>query len=167
MQADGVIHIGILAAALLHHAVAAADGLLGRLEEQLDGTGQLLAHLLAQLGNAQQNSGMNVVTAGVHHAVVLGAVIPGTILLQGQGVDVGADAHHVAGLAAADDTHDAGVGAGLMLDAPLGQQSRDALLGLQLLGAQLGILMQFPTDGNHFLGNGLNFLVDFHKNFSF
>ena len=167
VQADGVVHVGVLAAAFLHHTVAAANGLLSGLEEQLDGAGQLFAHVLAQLGNAQQDGGVDVVAAGVHDAVVLGAIITGTILLQGQGVDVGAQAHHVAGLAAADDTHDAGVSAGLVLDAPLGQQSRDALLGLQLLGAQLGILMQFPANGNHFFGNGFDVGIDFHKNFSF
>ena len=106
---------------------------------------------------------MDVVSAGVHHAVIQGAVAAGAVLLQRQGVDIRPDAHHVAGLSAPDDAHDARVGTGLVLDAPLVQQGGDALLGLQLLGAQLGVLVQLPADGDHFIGNGFDFLLQFHK----
>ena len=162
MEADGIIHLGILAAALLHHALAAAHGLLRRLEEELDRAGKLLLHLLAETAQAEKDGGVNIVAAGVHDAVVERAVVPALVLLERKRVDVAPDAHHIAGLFAPDDGQNAGVGAGLVLDAPGVQVGADAFLRLLLVSAQLGVPVQIPADGDHFIGDLVDACLQIH-----
>ena len=153
MQAEHRIRLGRFHHAFLHHHLRApgvlavgdkiAGAFFGRLEIKHHGTGQAFAHPGKNLRSAQQDSGMGVVAAGVHHVDFLAQV--GALGFGGEGqvgdfldrqrIHVGAQGHSRAGQRAFQDGDDAGAGhPGLHLKAEFAQ-----LFGDQLGGAGFGI----------------------------
>jgi hypothetical protein len=95
------------------HRVGAAEAraggaLLVGLEHEHDlASGGAVAGEVA--GDAEADGGVDVVAAGVHTARVTGLVRGLGLLLDGQGVDVGAEADHGAGLPRVEDGDDPGL----------------------------------------------------------
>ena len=85
---------------LLHHLQSAHGGLLRRLEHQAHIAGKLVLHLVEDLGGAQQHGHVVVMAAGMHLALVVGGEGQAGLLLDRQGVNIGAQRHGLAGLAA-------------------------------------------------------------------
>ena len=94
---------------------------------------------------------MGVVAAGVHAPGVFGGKGEPGLLLDGEGVDIGPETDGLSRLAAIEDAHHAGVGAGVGLDAHLRQLPEDALLGAVLVAPQLRVGMDIPAEGGHII----------------
>ena len=138
---------------------------LGGLEDQFQRAGQFVTARRQHFGHAQGHGHVRVMAAGVHHADFLaagtevaalvrdadsGGVGQTGLLGQWQGVQLGANRHHRARLAAAQDTDHAGVGdAGLYLQAQLPQAFGDAFGGLHLAIAQFGVLVDLVAQFDH------------------
>ena len=150
--------VGIVERALGEHqlgAAALAGGrpLLGGLEDEEDGAGELVADGGQGGGEAEADGGVDVVAAGVGDADLAafelaapgGGVRQVGLLDDGQGVHVGADGDHGAvgrtGGAAAQDADDAGVGdAGAdFVEAEGAQVGGDEGGGLGLAVGELGV----------------------------
>ena len=153
MQAKYRIGLGRFHHAFLHHHLRTpgvlavgdkvAGAFFGRLEIKHHGAGQALAHPGENLRSAQQDSGMGVVAAGVHHVDFFAQV--GALGFGGEGqvghfldrqrIHVCAQGHGRAGQGAFQDGDDASAGhPGLHLKAEFAQ-----LFGDQLGGAGFGI----------------------------
>ena len=76
-----------------HRQGAAGAGLLGRLEAELDRAGELVVALQQQARRGEEDRGVAVVAAGVHHAGVLRAVLDLVFFLDRQRVHVGPQQH--------------------------------------------------------------------------
>ena len=112
-QTRHVVHsVDLFDAKPLHHAVvdhrlAPRAAFLRGLEDDGDGPGEVsrLGHVLR---GAEQHGGVPVMAAGVHDAGGLGGVFGAGLLLDWQGVHIGAHAHGPARRLAPDDPDDAG-----------------------------------------------------------
>jgi hypothetical protein len=122
VQAEDGVGPWVVQRALLDHErraafLAGGRPFLRRLEHELDGAGQLLAHAGQDLGRAHQDGDVRIVPAGVHHAHLLavvhrlGARAEGHLHLfrDRQGIHVRAQRHHWPGLAALEQADHAGV----------------------------------------------------------
>lgn len=152
---DGV-HMGILHDARLHQLpCAAGHQILAGLKDQLDGAGEPVTEVAQRPGRAQQHGGMQVVAAGVHLALVLAGEGHAALLVDGQGVDVGAERHALAGAFLAVDQRHHGGGQGLLdlVHAHLLQLRADEGRGAYLLHARLGVGMDVAADGHQLVKN--------------
>ena len=84
----------------LHHPQSAHGGLLRRLEHQAHVAGKLVLHLVEDLGGAQQHGHVIVMAAGMHLALVVGCEGQAGLLLDRQSINIGAQRHGLARLAA-------------------------------------------------------------------
>mgnify|MGYP003326132312 CR=1 FL=1 len=130
-----------------HHRACAAETFLGRLEDEVDGAGEVgIAREV--LRGAEQHRGVPVVAAGVHLVLVHRGVREVVLLLQVQRVHVGAQADRLlagpAALQRAD--HARGGEAAMDLDAPALQPGGDDLGGAPLLEGGLGMAMDVAAD---------------------
>jgi hypothetical protein len=91
VQAEGGIHVGVLQDALFNHLDRPAwRRFLAGLEDELDVAAQRVAALRQHARRVEQDGGVPIVAAGVHHAGNLGTVGHIVLLLDRQGVDIGA-----------------------------------------------------------------------------
>ncbi|CAH0286615.1 hypothetical protein SRABI106_03409 [Rahnella aquatilis] len=68
MHGGEILHV--VHHARFNHGFRAARAFLGRLENQLDGAAELVAHLHQHVCQPEANGGVTVVTTGMHHAVI-------------------------------------------------------------------------------------------------
>ncbi|MNI24774.1 hypothetical protein D3C73_784040 [compost metagenome] len=136
-----------------------AAAFFGRLEDEHDFARQVLAHARQYFGGGHQHCGVRVVAAGVHDVHFLALVVAAGLggerqtfrLLDRQGVHVGAQGNHRAGLAAFEDADHAGVGdAGMHLEAELAQVVGHQLGGAHLLATQFRVLVDVATPFDQF-----------------
>ena len=153
MQAEHRVGLRRFHHAFLHHHLRApgvlaigdkvARAFFSRLEIEHHGAGQALAHTGKNLRSAQQDRGVGVVAAGVHHIDLFAQI--GALGFGGEGqvgdfldrqrIHIGAQGHRGAGQGAFQDGDDAGAGhASLHLKAKLAQ-----LFGDQLGSAGFGV----------------------------
>src|SRR5216683_939701 len=83
------IHLVAVEDALFDHQPRAAFIFLGRLEDEMDGAGEV-ARLGEVFGGAEQHRGVAVMAAGMHPAMMLRGVRETGFLLDRQGVHIGA-----------------------------------------------------------------------------
>ena len=129
-----------------HVERAAGLHLLRRLEDQPDAAGQRGRRGQREAG-AEQHRGVRVVAAGVHHAGDGGRVREAGVLLQRQGVEVGAQRDAAIAVAdVADEAGAAGERAGFETGRHqlAGHERRGAVLG----AAELGVRVQGATPGD-------------------
>lgn len=148
VQAKDHLHRKAREQTFFHHASAAAFVFFGGLEDQIDdavdfaGAGQMLDCL----GRRDEHRRMPIVATGVHTAGHLRAMRKIVFFLQGQRIHVGAQADRPFALAAANDSHDAGLGNSRVRFDPqrpqaLGDDGRRA----PLLESQFRMGMQIPA----------------------
>ena len=121
---------------------------LGGLEHQPHGAAELIGVLGQHPGRHQQGGGVQVVAAGVAHALVFRSKFFAGGLFHGQGVNVRPDGHHpaCAGLFAVDVRHKAGLQAQVhRLNAGFGQLGPDERGRVVLLIAQLGVAVDLAA----------------------
>ena len=147
MQAVDAIHMRILHRPCLYHGFGAAVGFLGRLEEQLHLAVEPVLHAIEHPGRAQQDGGMRVMPAGMHHALMLGAEGTAIRLLKGQRVHIGAKADGIAGQRALNQPDDPRALGGIG-NTDLIQRIHDGLLCLKFSKAPLGNPVELPAHGN-------------------
>ena len=136
MHSEDGVHMGIF-----HHAGgyqlprAAGHQILAGLENKLYRSGELVPHVAQRSGNAQQHGGVQVMAAGVHHALVPTGKGQTRVLIDRQGVDIGPQAHAFAGtLLAVEQAHNGGGQRGLDLVHPhFLQLGADQCAGTHLL----------------------------------
>ena len=159
---DGV-HMGVLHDARRHQRpCAAGHGVLTGLEDKLHRTGEAVTHMAQRLGRPQQHGGVQIVAAGMHHTLGLAGKGYARLLVDGQGVDIGAERHALAGaLAAVEQAHHGG-GQGLLdlVHAHLLQLPPDEGAGAHLLHPQLRVGVDVPPDGGQLLKNTVNKRLD-------
>ena len=166
ISSDAVlVHIG-------EHLGHTAAVFLCTLEEQDDLTSDLVLVLIEDLGSAQQDSCMTVMTAGMHYTVYLGAADTGTcqvvLLFQNrQRIAVGTqqDSLALAGLGALNITDDTTLGNNFIPNAHGIQFLTDPLDGLVLLVGQLGIFVEITAHGYYIRIYGLCQLINLHHTF--
>ena len=136
-------------------ARAAGHRVLARLKDELDGTGELVAHMAERLGRAEQHRRVQVVAAGVHDALVHAGKRKAGLLMDGQRVDIGTEGDALAGAFGAVDQADDGGGQRLLnlIDAHLLQLTADQGTGAHLGHADLGVGMDVTADGNQLIKN--------------
>ena len=133
--------------AFLDHHLGAAHGLLRRLEEELDGAGEVAAPLGEEARGAEQDRGVDVVAAGVHLARHLRAVGHVLAVLERQRVDVGAQRDARSRPGALDGAEHAGLRDAVAVgNAELVEQRLHARGGAVLLEAELGVAMEIAAD---------------------
>ena len=138
-------HVHALARAFPHQSGGAArERLLPGLKAEADRALRQKAGPGGQdLGQAQQHGDVDVVAAGVHHAVTAGPVSPLGRLLQGQGVHVGAEEDHGAGTPAVQPgDHGVPGKAGLDGQTEAFQLLPDEARGVRLPEGQLRVFVQ-------------------------
>ena len=160
MAAEHGIHLGIFQTAFVHHTLGAALIFFIGLEEQFHVAGQFLLMGADQLCRTQQRGGVQIVAAGMHNTGILGGKGQAGLFLHGQGIDIGAQTDGLAGLTAADDAQNAGIGTGLAFNAHGLQFTEDEGLGTGLTTAQLGVSVDVPADLDHIIGQSFGFLQD-------
>lgn len=150
---DGVAREA-LEQAILDHLAAPAQALFGGLEDQVQGAVE--AALLCQVARrSQQDGGVPVVPAGVHLALVRAGIRQAGLLLDGQGVHVGAQAQHARAAAQAQRAYHAGAAqAPVHRVAPLGQARGHQVAGGEFLERQLGVRMDVMAQGHHLCLDG-------------
>ncbi len=150
----------LLEQAVAQHLGSTGEALLGRLEDQVDGAGEV-ARLGEVARGAEQHGGVAVMAAGMH-AVLVGALV-GQVIVElghGQSVHVGAQADLPVAGPAMDHAHDAGLAeAAMHLDAPGFQLLGDDAGGANLLEADLRMGMEVAPPFRH-LGMELGDAVD-------
>ena len=162
VHAENLLAREFLEEAVLHHRLGAATAFLGRLEDEVHRAVEV-ARGGEILGGAQQHRGVTVMTAGVHAALVLAAVIEGVVFVHRQRIHVGAQPDRLGIVADPDRAHDSGLAdAGGDLAAPLLQFLRHDLRRAHLLEAKLGMGMDVAPDGGQFGGSGGDLGFDFH-----
>ena len=142
--------LGVERAGVDHHARAAGDLLLARLEEEADAAAQLVANRVEDLRRAEERGRVRVVPAGVHRAVVLRDEVERVLLADRQRVHVGAEGERGAGLRAPNRCDDA-----RLRDARLhghaveiAQRFGDERGGGVLLERELGVAVERPPRGD-------------------
>jgi len=135
----------------LDHDLAAAAQFLGRLEDDVDGAGEV-ARLGEVAGRTEQHGGVAVVTAGMHHARVQRRIGQTGLLDDRQGVDVGpepdrgrprlASADHADHACAGDAGHH-------LVDPELSEPVLDRTTGPVFRESQFGMLVQVVTPRRH------------------
>ena len=113
MHAEHRIHMRVFEHARFDHRLGATGRkLLGRLEEQFDGAGELIAPVHQQLGDPDQHRGVGVVTAGMHGARNRRHVIDLVLFEDRKRVHIGPDQRDplIAGFGTTDQRRDAGFG---------------------------------------------------------
>jgi hypothetical protein len=119
----------------------------GGLKEEGHGSLEAVLERVENEGRSQDDRAVDVVAAGVHDAGVQGLVGQARLFLDRQGIHVGPDRDRHAGLAAAEDGHDAGLGdARADLQAEALKPRGDEAGGLELAVAELGIHMDEAAD---------------------
>ncbi len=128
------------------HGVGAAAAFLGRLEDQVDGAGEVA--VLGEIApGREQHRGMPVMTAGMHPARILRGIGQVRRLIERQAIHIGAQAHGPARPVAADHADHAGLADILGdLDTPLTQLVGDELGRTDLFEAEFGMLMDVAAD---------------------
>ncbi len=132
------------------HRLRAAQAFLGRLEDEVHRAVEV-ARLRQIARRAQQHRGVAVMTAGVHAALVLRAVVEAVGLVDRQRVHVGAQADRLVRAAVAkhaDDTRASD--AAVHLDAEALETLRDEVGGAVLLEAQFRVRVQVAPPGGEF-----------------
>lgn len=158
MLAENGVHMGVLHDTRRHQLPGAAGhDVLARLKDQLDGTGEALPQAAQRLGRAQQHGGMQIVAAGVHLALVLAGEGDAALLMDRQGVDVGAERHALAGALFAVDQRHHGSGQRLLdlVHAHFLQLLTDEGGGAYLLHTRLRVGVDVPADGHQLLKNAV------------
>ena len=110
VAADDGVDLGVFERTVLDHRLGAARRFLRRLKDEFDVAGEGFAVLGQQHRRADGGGDVDVMAAGVHFAGSFGFIGDVVQFLDRQGVDVGADRHGFAGLAAAQQGDDAGLG---------------------------------------------------------
>ena len=139
--------------AVFHHGAGAGKAFFAGLKNQ-HGRAVKVSRFYQVARRAHQHGGVAVVAAGVHEAGFGGAPVAVGLLLQGQRVHVGAQAHHAARLlgtvlAAMHQRHHAGFtqpGVDGVHAAQL-ERLHHAGRGVDLFKAQLGVGVQIPAKG--------------------
>ena len=146
----------------LHHHLAAAAVLLGRLEDEMHravevaGFGQVA-------GGAQQHGGVAVMAAGMHHAGVLRAVFELVGLGHRQRVHVRPDADCAWRVAVVQGAHQAGAGdAARDLYPPRRKLFSHEIAGAVLAEGQFGVHVDIAAPGGHFRCKIGDAVVDGH-----
>ena len=149
--------------ALLDHGPGPGGHLLGGLEGQPHRAAELVLPLVEHLGGGQHHRHVAVMAAGVHHAGDLAGVLQPGLLLHGQPVHVPPEQDGPAGLRALDRRQGAGLQtAGAPLHAHLVQLGPDALAALELLLADLRMLVEPAALFDEIALDGLVGLLDTH-----
>ena len=142
----------VLEYSLLDHDTGAAGSLLlSGLEDQLDGAGKVCPQGPKDTGRTQQAGRVDVMAAGVHHTLVLGAVCTVVLLPDVQGIDIGPQGHHRAGpLPAFDQGYHPRFRKGVLMgDLPFPQAGRNVAGRFVLGERQLRVLVQMPPEAYH------------------
>ncbi len=174
VEAEHGINVRVLQRSLPDHQLRAALLSLGRtlfrrLEEKLDGAGELVLHTRQYLGHAEENGHVRVMPAGVHDADFLAVVSRACGRLERQvdllgdrkRVHVRAEGHDAPRLAAFQNADDAGVSNGrLHFDPELAQTVRDELRRACLTVSELGMLMDVAAAGDDLRLDLLRGIVD-------
>ncbi len=146
---QGQREIDALQRALGDHLLRPADCLLGRLEQQPHGAGELRRHLLEHGGDAQQGAGVDVVAAGVHLAVDGARIGQAGLLVDRQRVHVGTDRERGSGPPALDRADDTGArDARPVRDAEPRQLACHDARGADLLEGEFGMGVEVAADGD-------------------
>ncbi|KAF5060348.1 hypothetical protein DSECCO2_326770 [anaerobic digester metagenome] len=91
-----------------HHGSASRKFLLRGLEDQFDAAFKVIFQIIQDTGRPQQAGHVHIVTAGVHHSGVLGAVVDLVFFIYGQGIHIGPECNHLfARISAFDQAHNA------------------------------------------------------------
>jgi hypothetical protein len=110
-----------------------------------------------QGGNPKPNGHMTVVTASVHHALILRGVLGVICLGDRQCVHVEASHHYRAGTVTLKEGYNAGLGdAGLDVVAERAKLLGDDPGGAVLLERQLGVSMEVTSPGDELFAKGLS-----------
>ncbi len=150
VQAEHHFHREFFEQAFLHHVLAAALVLLGRLEDEVDGAieAALVAQSHQRLGRAEQHRRVAVVAAGMHLPLVFRAVRKAVEFGQRQRVHVGAQADGAGAAAAGQPGDHAGAGqAAMHLDADGLELGGDDIGGALLVKSQFRVGMDVAADG--------------------
>jgi len=138
--------------ALFDHHPGATAALLGGLEEDLHGARELVPAVVQHPGDAHEHRGVGIVAAGVHDAVVERLVLDIVLLVDRERVHVGAQQDDLSRPFSAPDQagepsrRDAGLD---LLDPDGAEALLDEAGGLDLLEAELGVLVQVPPVGDN------------------
>ena len=133
---------------------------LGGLEDEHEGARDVLAHSGEHRGHAVLHRGVDVMSAGVHHADLL-SVVSGAhfrrerqigVLGDGQGVHVGAHRHHRSRLPALQDPDHAGVGDPFahLVEPEFPEVFRHHPRGLELAVPEFGMLVDVLAESDRF-----------------
>jgi hypothetical protein len=132
-------------------------GLLGGLEEQDVAPGELRGAFDQHLGGAEQGGGVTVVAAGVHHPGDAGAEGEAGLLLDGEGVDVGAEQHRSPRPPTLQAEHrPGGRGTAQLLEPERAQPLPDDRRGDDLLAGQLGLGVEGPAQVDGLVEDGVD-----------
>ena len=136
-----------------HPLAAGVDGqLLRGLEHDFDRTGQRFPPLPEQQRRAQHAGGMEIMAAGMHFPRLTGGIGQPGFLLDGQRVNIAAQADHAARAAAADLRDHARFQPGIQHGhARRRQRLFDLLRGSMLLQPQLGMPVEVLKKSAQFL----------------
>ncbi|MFB0490379.1 hypothetical protein ABIE45_002965 [Methylobacterium sp. OAE515] len=142
---------------VLQHGPGAAAAFLGRLEHEHRGAVEV-AGLGEVAGRADQHRGVPIMAAGVHLAGIGRAVGEVGLLLDGQGVHVGAqaDALPVVGTALEQAHHPGAADAAMHLAAEFLEEIGHDAGGAHLLKAELRMGVQIAAQGSQLVGIGLD-----------
>ena len=151
VQAEYRIHRKLLEQSILDHHRRAAFRLLGRLENEIDGTVkinafQMFSHITC---GTEQDGAVAVMAAGVHLPRLPRAMWKFVFFMQRQGVHVGTQADGACAAALAQNADNTGSGQPAMNFNPVSDQlpSHD-VGGSRFLEGQLGVGVDIVTDGN-------------------
>jgi hypothetical protein len=108
VQAEGSVNHRVLKHPVLNHQARSRKPLFARLEDELDPAGNFIAVGAQHFCNGEQDGRVPVMSTGMHHALVLGAVGNIVFFLDGQGVHVRSQHQGFARSVALQKTHHAG-----------------------------------------------------------
>jgi hypothetical protein len=139
-----------------YHFFRATGGqLFGMLKEEAHFAGQLLAIPCQHRDETEHDGRMAVVTAGVHGAVHLRAVVDVVLLVNGERVDIGAHRDHPAGLGADQPRHHTRFrGSGDVESGNDGQHVVNELRRLVLVKRHFRVAMQVAAPVDDLGGHG-------------
>ena len=146
-------HLGVIQDAGGHHALGAGiahrRAFFGGLEDEDVLPGQAVLQGTQETGGAQADAQVEVMAAGVHDPIHLGAPGEPDLLNDGQGVHVGPPGHRPAGAAALKHPYHAVAGdAGGYRQAQIPEIVRHEPGGMLLLVRELRVLMKLPAPGH-------------------
>ena len=115
---------------------------------------------LAQNGNPAPPRRMEIMAAGMHHAIIDRGPRQAGLLLQGQGVHVAAQHERFSGLRALEHPDDAGARAPPDPEAAVRKPPLDDVCGAEFAKAQFGVGVDVPPEPDGFRAKRFDFFSD-------